>query len=107
RLQDSFYRRRDEEVDVVLRQLSLEIQLDRADPPAEQLHVQCGQAFGQVGEGSQVDELFRRQGGGVDGKSRQVAGEHGSHLFRNVKCNGDLSFRGQRPDVRCGDEIGQ
>src|SRR2546425_2868137 len=66
RLQHAFDRGGDEQVDVVLGELSLEVELDGADPPAEELRVQRGQAFCQAGERTQVGELFWRKRRRVD-----------------------------------------
>ena len=91
----------------MLRQLALEVELDRADATAEQLRVQRGQALGQVGERPQVGELLGRQRRRVDRVARQVAREHRGHLFGDVERDRDLRLERRGRDVRRGDEVGQ
>src|SRR4029077_2443364 len=49
----------DEQVDVVLPNLSFELELDRSGPSAEQLPVEGREALGQIREWAQVGQLLR------------------------------------------------
>ena len=106
-LQEPFDGGRHEQVDVVLGELSLEVQLDRADAGAEELPVQRGEPLGQVGEGAQVGELLRRQRRSVDSKAWEIAGEDGGHLLGHVERHRCLRLDRRRSDVRRRDEVGQ
>src|SRR5205807_5394945 len=57
-LQESFDGGCHEEVDIVLRHLSLEVELDAADTTAEQLRMQRRESLGQIGERSHERELL-------------------------------------------------
>ena len=107
RLQRSLDGIGDQKVDVVLRQLALEVQLDRADAAAEELSVQRCQPFGQVGERPQVDELFGWHCWGVHRETRKLARENRGHLLGNVKGDRGLRLDRRGPDVRRRDEVGQ
>src|ERR1700694_1895790 len=107
RLQHSFDGGRDEEVDVVLGELALEVELDRADPAGEELRVQSRQALGEVGEGPEVGKLFRGHRGGVDREPRKITCEHRGHLFGHIKRDRDLRFDRRSSYVRSRDEVGQ
>src|ERR1700674_25007 len=92
RLEYPFDGRCDDEVDVVLGELAVEIELDRADPAAEELRVQRRQAFGEGCERAQVSELFGWQCGCVDGITGQVAGQDRRHFLGRVEPDRPLRF---------------
>src|SRR5712692_6893863 len=107
RLQNPANRRRNQQVHVVLSHLTLELELDRAHPAAEELAVQRCQALGEQGEWAQVNELFGRERGGVDRIAGQIAGEHRGDFLGHVERDRCLSLDRGRGDVRSGDEVGQ
>src|SRR5207248_7590061 len=75
----------DQEVDVVLRQLALEVELDGRNAAAKQLRMQGRQSLGEARERAQVRELLGRQRWSVDGEAGQVPRQDRSHFFCNVK----------------------
>ena len=85
RLDQALDGRGDQQVDVVIGELAFEIELENADPAAEQLPMQRRQSLGQLRERTDVGKLFRGQSRCIDGKAREVPRQDRSHFLCNVK----------------------
>ena len=84
----------DQEVGAVLRELALEVELDDARAPAEELRVQRRESLRQVRERPQVRELLRRQRRRIDRVTRQLSRQHRRHLLGDVEGDGGLRLGG-------------
>src|ERR1043166_8998757 len=91
----------------MLGQLTLEVELDRADAAPEELNVEGCEPLREVGERPQVRKLLGRERRRVDSEPRQVSGQDRGHLLRDVVGDRSLRLQGRGADVGSGNEVGK